>query len=233
MLPDRDRERLHHLAVEDDLRPRRVHRHVVVLLRGPRRDLGHVLARHRLQPVVAATRDADDREAAQQPRDVVQKDVAVAEDERRPHDRPREPRLAHGPLGPRLAGVVVEVGIFRGVADRDVHHLAHARVAGCAHEDASVGHRLAETDAPVLEADPVRVVEHVGAAERIDQRGAVAELERRDLGHDVLRPRALRMVGQRLERPVLGHQSPGDESAGVAVSAGDDVEAQNGNRVRS
>ena len=90
-----------------------------------------------------------------------------------------------------------------------------------------------------METDPVGVVEDVGAAQAVHQGRTVGELERRDIGLDVFRARAPRMVGQALDPAVQRLQPASDEATGIAEGAGDDVEVglrlldQNGNRVRS
>ena len=94
-------------------------------------------------------------------------------------------------------------------------------------------------DTAVLEADPVRVVEDVGAAQAVDKRVAVRELQRSDFGCDVFRARTPGVIGQRLDAALLGQKTPRDEAAREAERAGDDVEPgwlvlhQNGKRVRS
>ncbi|TMG31666.1 MAG: YraN family protein [Chloroflexi bacterium] len=88
MPADGDRDRLDHLAVIDDVRSGCVDRHVVRLLGRPRRDLRDVFAGDRLDAVITSSRNAEDREPPEQPCDVVDQDVPVAEDQRRSDDRP-------------------------------------------------------------------------------------------------------------------------------------------------
>src|SRR5438874_2511522 len=90
MPADGDGDRLDHLAVIDDIGSSRIDRHVVRLFRGPGRDLRDILSRNRLDAVVAATWDAEDGKPPQQPRYVVDQDVPLAENQRRPDDRPRQ-----------------------------------------------------------------------------------------------------------------------------------------------
>src|ERR1051325_8172524 len=109
MLTHRDGYRFHHLAVVDDVRPRRVDGHVVAVLCSPCRYLGHVFARDRLQTEITLAGDSEPRKSPQEPRDVVDQDVACAKDESWPDDRPGKTRLAHHLLGVGLAGVILEM----------------------------------------------------------------------------------------------------------------------------
>ena len=77
----------------------------------------------------------------------------------------------------------------------------------------------------MAKADPVRVVEDVRAAEALDQRRTVGELERRDLSGDVLGAGALGMIRQSLDPSLLSEQPPGNEPACEAERPRDDVEA--------
>src|ERR1051325_8137536 len=232
MLTHRDGYRFHHLAVVDDVRPRRVDGHVVDLLCSPCRYLGHVFARDRLQTEITLAGDSEPRKSPQEPRDVVDQDVACAKDESWPDDRPGKTRLAHHLLGVGLAGVILEMGVLGRIAHRDVDDLAHPRVPRRAEQDPCVRDGIAKAALAVTEANPIRVVEPLSAPQALHQRRAICELQRDDVGSHVLRALSSGMVGEGLEGSFSSHEPAGDEPARVAECAGDYVEAQNGNRVR-
>src|SRR5207245_11000140 len=87
-------------------------RQAVRLLGGPGRDLRDVYAGARLDAVIPTTGNPEDRKPPQQPRDVVDEDVALAEDQGRPDDRVSEAGFADRPPGARLA---------RAGAERRIH----------------------------------------------------------------------------------------------------------------
>ncbi len=105
-----------------------------------------------------------------------------------------------------------------------MHHLAHPGFGGGRYQDPRVGDRVAETDAAVREANPIAVVKNVGAAKTLDQRGVVGEFERRYVDIDLLRPWALRVVGEGADAPAAVQQLAGDEAPRIAERAGDDIE---------
>ena len=191
--------------------------------------------------------NGEDRHPPQQPRDVVEQDVTRSEYEGWPDDRPAQPRRPDDLFGPRLAGVIVQVGVDRGVADRDVHDLSDAGFRRSAGQDPGVGDGVAEAQLAVAEPHPVRVIESVRAAQALDERCAIRELQRRHVHLDLLATRTLRVVGQGTNAALLRQQALGDGAAREAERPGDDVEPrlhqrlngfgrrfhQNGNRVRS
>src|SRR5205823_2189171 len=106
--------------------------------------------------------------------------------------------------------------------------LAHACLDRRLHEDAGVRDRAVEVEARMREADPVRVVKGVRAAQRDDEPLAVLELQRLDLELrlEVVGSGSVGMVGEGADPAAVRQQAPGDEPARVAEPAGDDVDAR-------
>ena len=86
------------------------------------------------------------------------------------------------------------------------------------------GEGIAKTDAAGVEADPVRVVQDVGAAKCVHQFSPLGELERRHVDLDFLCAGTLRVVGEGAHAPAVVQQLARDEAPRIAERAGDDVE---------
>src|SRR5712691_10747441 len=174
--PHGDGDAIHKLGIRHDLRAGRVDDAVLSLACGPGRDLCHVFACDWLNPIAPPFGNHEDRHVPQQPGDVVDEDVARTEYESRSDHGPLQPGFANQVLGARLACVVVEVRIDGWVAYADVHDLPDPGFGRGRYKDPGVGHRVAKTDAAVMEPHPVGVVEDIRAAKTFYERRAVGEL---------------------------------------------------------
>src|SRR4029077_2777315 len=166
---------------------------------------------------------------------VVHEDVARAEDQRRPDHRPWQAGFTNDSFGARLTRVVGQRRVGRWVADTDVDHLADTGGGCCAHKPSCVRDRVAEPELPLRKPDPVRVVEHIDAAQTLDQHIAVVEPKGRDLDIHPFSAGPVRMIGERPPAPPGGWEPACDESSCETERSGYGIEVrrnQNGKRVK-
>ena len=141
---------------------------------------GHIFDVDGAHAVAAVAGDGEDREAPQQPGDVVDEHVLAAEDDGRPQDRVRKPRLLDGLFEQRLAAVVRQRRGQRRVGDADVHDAPDAGSLRSGDQRPGVVDGAREVRLAVREAHPVRVVEDARATQALDERVGAVEVERGD-----------------------------------------------------
>ena len=133
---------------------------------------------------------------------------------------------AHVLLHLRLAAEVRQRRVVRRIRDADVHDPANAGRASGPQENARVRDGAVEGGDAVGEADPVGVVERLGAGERLPERALIAELG----------PGALDPLGERIAWRIPPRQGPhraaaaeqllGERTTGVGERAGNDIHRQ-------
>ena len=228
-LPTASRDEPHEVLERQPRRSRGIEHEVALRHAGLDADRSRVANGHELHLVAAVARDEEERHVPQPPRDVVDEHVVGTEDERRTDDRVGEARLAHDVLGLRLAAEVGKRGRAIRVRDAHVHHAPDARSPGRVDQPRRVRDRAREGHLAALEANPVRVVERVGAAQARHER--VVEDERRRLDLRGERMSRVPLSRERAYTPAAGEQLLGDVPAGERERAGDDIERRSHLRI--
>ena len=189
---------------------------------------GEVIDVDGLEAVEAVAEDAEEGEFAEDPGDVVDEDVMVAEEDGGAEDGVGEVSGFEGGLEVGLAAEVLEGGVFGGVGDADVDDAADACGLGGVEEGEGVLDGGGVGEGFVVEADPVGVVEGVDILEGLGEGGGVVEREGADVelgGEGVI---GLRGVGESSDGVAGGEKTGGDTLAGVAEGAGDGMDGGHG-----
>jgi hypothetical protein len=171
-------------------------------------------------PVLAAAADREDRQVAQQPRDVVDEHVASAEQDRRAENRVRDAGAPQVLLDLGLAREVRERRAQVGVGDGDMHDPLDPGPPGRVEQDTAVGHRLGVGVAAAGKPDPVGVVQGVHAVQRPGQLILVAEIQR---AHLDVTGFGGRVTGQGTNPVTGGLKVPRDRRARVAERTGHNI----------
>jgi len=140
----------------------------------------HVVDVERAEAVLAVAEEAEDGEVSEDPGDVVDEDVAAAEEDAGSDDGVGDAGLFEGEFEFVLSVVVAEIVGGAGVEDADVDDAFDAGGAGGVEEGFGVGDGVVEGEELVIEADPVGVVENVGAFEGLGEFVGVVEGEGAD-----------------------------------------------------
>ena len=169
--------------------------------------------------------NSEDRQVAEEPGDIVDEHVAAAVQHGRPGDRVGQAGPPQVLLDQGFATVVGQGRPGGGVGYAHVHDSAHACATGCVDQPAAVFHCQVVRDPATGEANPVRVVQRVDAAERGRQDPGAFEVERESL--DL---RVLRMVRERADLASSGQEALGHAPAGIAEGARNYVDSRHRHR---
>ena len=126
-------------------------------------ELGEVVDEDGLDAVLPVAEHAEDRKAAEDPRDVVDEDVFFAEEDRRAEDGVGQTRFPEGAFEHSLALEVLQREIFGGIRDAHVNDAPHAGLFGGLEERQRILDGGGVFEVRVIKPDPVGVVEDIRA----------------------------------------------------------------------
>jgi hypothetical protein len=113
---------------------------------------------------VTITVNAEYRQIAQRPCDVVDQDVLLSEQHRRPKNGVRQPRVGQMLLHFRLATKIGKLGCAVGIRDADVHETRDAGALGGLEQRSDIGKRLRKGEVRrIIESNPVGVDQDIDA----------------------------------------------------------------------
>ena len=215
---------LHELAIGESLRSDRVHDDIVVLHSASNRQIGKIINVNRSDSVRAIAKNSKDGKTPQYPGDVVDEDVLAAEQNGRPKYRIGQPRISHRPFQACFSSIVFERRVLRGVGNANVHDSAHTRIARGAKQSQAVFNRLRSCEAPVVEADPIGVVENGRALQRLHQLLRPIEIVRKRADAPIERIVASNRIRKGTNGQSLVKQSLGNTTTRVSECPCDDVD---------
>ena len=188
-------------------------------------NLSYILHENRLDPIAARPEYGEHRKPSQEPGYIVDQDVFISEDDRRPDDSVRQPGAHDGLFQKPLASEVGQGRVGGGVGNADVHNTAYTRVFRGLDECPGVLNGLIESDLAARKANPVGVVKDLCSLQVVDQCHWVVEAERGDA--DLLSEGvgAVGMSSEGLDRFSHRKKSLRDVFAGVSESPCDHTQA--------
>jgi hypothetical protein len=158
-LPHRISQFPYQLVEGEGFRAGGVHGHVLIALTILRHQRRHVIHEYRLESVAAVPRDAEHGEPPQEPGDVVQQDVFPPKDDGRAQDGVRKAGRPDVCLELRLPVEIRQRRTERRVGDAHVDEPPDARLHRRIDQDLRVPDGTLEGGLPVIETDPVGVVQ--------------------------------------------------------------------------
>src|SRR5204863_9008893 len=136
---------------------------------GRYRQVRQIFYIHRLKQVVTGSRHHKYRKRSDHPGDVVDEDVLRPKYDRRTEDRILQARFLNGPFHARLAPEVPVRRFFRWINDADVNDLSDAGLNRGLNQQQQVADSDIIVQMPAREANPIRIVESIGAPQALNQ----------------------------------------------------------------
>ena len=214
----------HHLLEGHRLGPDGIDREVLGRLRGLDADIRDIAGVDRADPVATIARDREDRQAPQQPGDVVHQDVAATEDDGRANHRMGQAALGERLLDECLASEVGEARVERGLRDAQVDDAPDSGLTRRAEQRLRVLDRSIEADVAPVEADPVGVVDGRDAFQAAGERIGVVERIGSNIDPTGDRARSVGVTGEGPHPAPIVEEVSGDSAPRVAECPRHDIE---------
>ena len=109
--------------------------------------------------------------------DALHRDPGQAKEDGGPQDCVGETRFNQRAFEPRLAAEILKPGLLRRVGDAHMHHPAHARFPASLEQLQRVVHSGRVREVAMIEAHPIRIVEHRRAPQRLHQLRLIREVK--------------------------------------------------------